>query len=247
MADEVNKLKEEIEKLKQQLEEYKNPKLNLFQKIQKARVELQKRDIKKTGYNKYSNYYYFELSDFLPHINEICDELGLYTKVKYTNEKAWLYVKDSETKEEEVWDTPVEVAALKGCSMIQNIGGTQSFARRYLYVLAFEIAESDAIDNGSVDQDAELGKQKINKASVLTINGLIDETKTDKKKFLEWAGVEKVEDITNNALGTCINMLNKKKKDLNEAIERKKREAELARQQEKLQKDLENKQEDFEF
>ena len=32
-------------------------------------------------------------------------------------------------------------------------------------------------------------------------------------------------------------MLNKKKKDLNEAIERKKREAEIARQQEQLQKD----------
>lgn len=223
-------------------------KLNIFQKLQKARVELQKRDIKKTGYNKYSNYYYFELSDFLLPINEICNQVGLYSEFQYTNTEATLTIYDTDNTEHfRVWTTPVEVAILKGCSTIQNIGGTQSFARRYLYMMAFEIAESDAIDNGSVDQDAELGKQKINKASVLTINGLIDETKTDKKKFLEWAGVEKVEDITNNALGTCINMLNKKKKDLNEAIERRKRETELARQQEKLQKDLENKQEDFEF
>lgn len=223
-------------------------KLNIFQKLQKARVELQKRDIKKTGYNKYSNYYYFELSDFLLPINEICNQVGLYSEFQYTNTEATLTIYDTDNTEHfRVWTTPVEVAILKGCSTIQNIGGTQSFARRYLYMMAFEIAESDAIDNGSVDQDAELGKQKINKASVLTINGLIDETKTDKKKFLEWAGVEKVEDITNNALGTCINMLNKKKKDLAEALERKKKEAELARQQEKLQKDLENKQEDFEF
>ena len=223
-------------------------KLNLFQKIQKARVELQKREIKKTGYNKYSNYYYFELSDFLLPINEICNQVGLYSEFQYTNTEATLTIYDTDNTEHfRVWTTPVEVAILKGCSTIQNIGGTQSFARRYLYMMAFEIAESDAIDNGSVDQDAELGKQKINKSSVLTINGLIDETKTDKKKFLEWAGVEKVEDITNNALGTCINMLNKKKKDLNEAIERKRKEQEFARQQEKLQKDLENKQEDFEF
>lgn len=223
-------------------------KLNIFQKLQKARVELQKRDIKKTGYNKYSNYYYFELSDFLLPINEICNQVGLYSEFQYTNTEATLTIYDTDNTEHfRVWTTPVEVAILKGCSTIQNIGGTQSFARRYLYMMAFEIAESDAIDNGSVDQDAELGKQKINKSSVLTINGLIDETKTDKKKFLEWAGVEKVEDITNNALGTCINMLNKKKKDLNEAIERKRKEQELARQQEQLQKDLENKQEDFEF
>lgn len=223
-------------------------KLNIFQKLQKARVELQKRDIKKTGYNKYSNYYYFELSDFLLPINEICNQVGLYSEFQYTNTEATLTIYDTDNTEHfRVWTTPVEVAILKGCSTIQNIGGTQSFARRYLYMMAFEIAESDAIDNGSVDQDAELGKQKINKSSVLTINGLIDETKTDKKKFLEWAGVEKVEDITNNALGTCINMLNKKKKDLNEAIERKRKEQEFARQQEQLQKDLENKQEDFEF
>ncbi|STA85700.1 hypothetical protein [Clostridium baratii] len=29
--------------------------LNIYQKIQKARVELQKRDLKKTGYNKFAH------------------------------------------------------------------------------------------------------------------------------------------------------------------------------------------------
>ena len=46
-------------------------KLNIFQKIQRARVELQKKDIKKTGLNKYSGYKYFDLGDFLPHINSL--------------------------------------------------------------------------------------------------------------------------------------------------------------------------------
>lgn len=223
-------------------------KLNILQKIQKARVELQKRDIKKTGYNKYSNYYYFELSDFLTPINEICNQVGLYSEFQYTNNEATLTIYDTDNTEHfRVWTTPVEVASLKGCSMIQNIGGTQSFARRYLYMMAFEIAESDAIDSGSVDQDAELGKQKINKASVLTIKSLIDETKTDIKKFLEWAGVENVEDITNSSLGTCINMLNKKKKDLDKDLENKRKQEALAKQQEEHQKELESMQEDFDF
>lgn len=224
MAEEVKELKAKIKELEEQLKTYQEPKLNIFKKLQKARVELQKRDIKKTGYNKYSNYYYFELGDFLPHINEICFEIGLYTEFKYTNEKAWLYVRDTDSDEVREWDTPVDVAVLKQCSQMQNIGGTQSFARRYLYTMAFELSESDAIDNGNIDEDAELGKQKINKASVLTINGLIDETNTDKKKFLEWAGVTKVEDITNVALGTCINMLNKKKKDQEKELAKKREE-----------------------
>ncbi|MDM0610005.1 ERF family protein [Clostridium perfringens] len=204
-------------------------KLNIYQKIQKARVDLQNKDLKKTGYNKYSNYKYFELGDFLPHINDICNEIGLYTEFSYEEKLATLTVYNTENLEEKrIWTTPVEVATLKGCSTIQNIGGTQSFARRYLYMMAFEIAETDVIDGGAVDEDAELGKQKIGKAHVLTINSLIQETETDKKEFLAWAGVNRVEDITNEAVGTCLTMLNKKKtlKEKKEQEELKQIEAE---------------------
>lgn len=212
-------------------------KLNIFQKIQKARVELQKRDIKKTGFNKFSNYKYFELGDFLPHINEICLNVGLYTEFEYTPDKATLYVIDSDNPEEKRhWDTPVKIPTLKGCSEIQAIGGSQTFARRYLYNMAFEIAETDVIDSGAVDEDAEEAKRKINKASVMTINKLLDETGTDKKKFLSWAGVSKVDDITNEALATCLKMLEKKKNDI-----------EIKKQQEEHQKELEQHQEDFNF
>lgn len=207
-------------------------KLNIFQKMQKARVELQNRDLKKTGYNKYSNYKYFELGDFLPYINNICNELGLYTEFSYEEKSAALTVYNTENLEEKrVWTTPVEVATLKGCSTIQNIGGTQSFARRYLYMMAFEIAETDVIDGGAVDEDAELGKQKIGQAHILTINSLIQETETDKKEFLAWAGVNRVEDITNEAVGTCLTMLNKKK-----TLKEKKEKAELKQIEEEQHK-----------
>lgn len=213
-------------------------KLNIFQKLQKSRVELQNSDLKKTGYNKFSNYKYFELSDFLPSINDICNNNGLSPIFQFAKDKAILTIYDVDNLESKLdFETPIEIALLKGCSTIQNIGGTQSYARRYLYIMAFEVAESDTIDGGEVDQDGELGKQKINKASVLTIRNLIEETGTDLDKFLSWAGEKKVEDITNAALGTCINMLNKKKKEFQLA----------KKEQEKLQKDLENKTEDFEF
>lgn len=212
-------------------------KLNIYQKIQKARVDLQNKDLKKTGYNKYSNYKYFELGDFLPHINDICNEIGLYTEFSYEEKLATLTIYNTENLEEKrIWTTPVEVATLKGCSTIQNIGGTQSFARRYLYMMAFEIAETDVIDGGAVDEDAELGKQKIGKAHVLTINSLIQETETDKKEFLAWAGVNKVEDITNEAVGTCLTMLNKKK-----TLKEKREQEELK------QIEAEQQQRDFDF
>lgn len=217
------------------LEEIK--KLNIFQKIQKVRVELQKKDVKKTGLNKFSNYKYFELSDFLPHIMELCDKYGIYTEFQYTNEEAKLIVFDTESKEFREWTTPIEVAALKGCSSIQNIGGTQSYARRYLYTMAFEIAESDMVDAGQVDQAIEEGKQKIKRPAVLTLKKLIVETETDESKFLNWAGAKRVEDITNDMLKTCLDMLEKKKK-----VEAKDKKVDDPKQEK-----IVSTQEDFEF
>ena len=77
----------------------------------------------------------------------------------------------------------------------------------------------------------------------LTINSLIEETNSDKKEFLAWAGVNKVEDITNEAVGTCLNMLNKKKK----LKEKQEKEQQLKKQQEIQQRELEQHKEDFEF
>lgn len=184
---------------------------NIYAKLQKSRVELQKKEMKKSGENKFSHYNYFELGDFLPEINEICERNGLATIFEFTEEKAYLNIINIENIEENLtFSTPIKISELKGCSFMQSIGGTQTYARRYLYIMAFEIAENDTIDSTEVDQDAIDRKKKINKPSVMTINKLIAESETDIKKFLGWAEVKKVEDITNEMLGTCLKMLEKK-------------------------------------
>ena len=91
--------------------------LNIYQKIQKSRVDLQNKKLKKTGVNKYSNYDYFELGDFLPAINEICNNNGLATIFQFTKELATLDVIDVDNPENKLqFSTPVEIALLKGCS-----------------------------------------------------------------------------------------------------------------------------------
>lgn len=213
-------------------------KLNIFQKLTKARAELGKIDLKKSGHNSYSNYDYFELSDFLPHINRINNDLGIIAIFQYSNDEAILKIVNVDDPEDFIpFPTPIEVANLKECSGIQNIGASQKFARRYCYQMAYEISEADNIDGGQVDMDKEEAKKKISKASVLTIKNLITETNVNIADFLEWAGVVKIEDITNAALGNCINMLNKKK----ELLEKSKK------QQEAHQRELQQHQEDFQF
>lgn len=217
-------------------------KLNIFQKIQRARVELQKRDIKKTGLNKYSGYKYFELGDFLPHVNEICDSLSLYTEFKYGEEKAFLYVIDCDNPDlRREWSTPVKIPALKGCSDIQAIGGSQTFARRYLYMMAFEIAETDLVDNVEVDEDKQAAEQKIGTVHLNVMKKLIEETETEINSFLRYAEVKKLEDIKNKDYPELLKLLEKKKKDNIKKIEaekaRKKKE-ELEKQNKVSEDDL---------
>lgn len=210
-------------------ENKEQPNLNIYQKLQKSRVELQQKKLKKTGVNKYSNYTYFDLGDFLPAINEICNNNGLTPIFQFTSTLSTLTIIDADNIENKVeFSTPIEIASLKGCSNIQNIGGTQSYARRYLYMMAFEVAEADMIDGGGaeIDQDAENAKKKIDKSSVFVIKKLIEETGTEQEKFLNWVGAKRVEDITNDCLGTCMRELNKKKEGIEkENIEKAKKAA----------------------
>lgn len=127
--------------------------MNVFEKLQIARVELQNTALKKTGKNKYSKYDYFELGDFLPTINIIFAKHKLFSQVSFTDTQATLKVINTEKPEEVIeFTSPMASADLKGCHPIQNLGAVQTYQRRYLYMTALEIVESDAINAGEPEQ-----------------------------------------------------------------------------------------------
>lgn len=228
MADDkenISKLKEQIKELNDQLEVFKSIPLNIYQKLQKSRVELQNKKLRKTGINKYSNFEYFELGDFLPAINEICNENGLATIFHFSKEEAKLTIIDTDNLDNKLeFTTPVDVVEIKNASTLQKIGGTQTYCRRYLYIMAFEIAEHDSVDSAEIDTDKEQGKQYIDKAAVFVINKLLADTKTEIAKFLEWAEVDKVEHIPNSMLASCMKELKDKKAKIEKAQEIKQKE-----------------------
>ena len=123
--------------------------MNIYEKMQKAKVELQKKDLKKTGMNKFSNYKYYELGDFMPAINEICLELKLFTQVNFNKENAILTIINIEKVDEKLeYVSEMVKTTLKGCNEIQALGGVQTYQRRYLYMNAFEISENDYYVDG---------------------------------------------------------------------------------------------------
>lgn len=140
--------------------------MNIYEKLQCMRVELQNMNIKKSGYNKFAGYYYYELGDYLPAINSLMKNHKVTSIVSFGSEKATLTLVNCEkTDETIVFESPMEQATLKGAHPIQNLGAVETYSRRYLYMTAFEIVESDVIDAAQGVEDDSNNKSKNNVSS----------------------------------------------------------------------------------
>lgn len=121
--------------------------MNVYQKLNAAREEFHTAKLKKSGHNKFANYYYFELGDFVIPALEIFKKHGLTSLISFGTEEAEMRIVNNEKIEEQIFITsPMSSAALKGCHEVQNLGAVQTYLRRYLWVAALEIVEHDALD-----------------------------------------------------------------------------------------------------
>lgn len=129
--------------------------MSVHKKLMKARVMLQGREMKKSGHNKFAGYTYFELGDFLPHIQSIFAELGLCGTISYATDSATLTITDADDNSSLMLTCPMSSASLKGCHEVQNLGAVMTYIRRYLWTTALEIVEHDVLDAMTGNDDAK--------------------------------------------------------------------------------------------
>lgn len=165
------------------------PKENrVLQKLQQARVMLQEKNLKKTGYNPFQKFNYFELSDFLPQVNNIFNELKLYSHFNLYKDKAKLVIICTETNDQVQFTTPIQ--QIKENAKMQDIGAIHTYSKRYLYYNALEIIENDLIDckdqspkKSSINQNVKKVTQKA------TQNLITKEQKETLINLIESAGL----------------------------------------------------------
>jgi hypothetical protein len=161
------------------------PILNIYEKIQLAKIKLSNENIKKSGYNKFSDFQYYELSDFMPSIIKIFDELKLFSKVTFTSESAVLKIINTENPAEyEEYTSPMKDLVIKGSNAMQELGGVETYQRRYLYMSALDITENDLFDNDTVGKDTEENKPVTPKIS--------DKKATDKQMKLLYSIIDDI-------------------------------------------------------
>ena len=132
--------------MRQAQEQEEQQQWQIYDKLQQARIALQSTELKKSGYNKFQNYAYFELRDFLPTINNIFVNLGLCHSLEFDKELATMRIFDRDTGGQIKFTCPMAEANMKGNQPVQNLGASITYITRYLLVMALAICEHDAID-----------------------------------------------------------------------------------------------------
>ena len=128
----------------------------VHKKLMQARVELQSMPLKKSGHNKFGNYHYFELGDFLPQVNAIFNRIGLCSVVSFDAEYASLTITDVDDGTMIVITSPMVESNMKGASPIQSMGGIQTYQRRYLYMCACDLVENDSFDASAPNKEEKV-------------------------------------------------------------------------------------------
>lgn len=153
-----------IEKIKQEVaimavEVNQSVSFNVYAKLLEARKKFLETGIKKTGVNRYAEYKYFTLDEIIPVKQEIFRELGLADVISFGTEVATLTIFNTENPEESI-DFMSQLAPDESMikNPIQKVGAIQTYVRRYLYMLALDIIESDGIEATTgkpVDEDGQ--------------------------------------------------------------------------------------------
>ncbi len=168
--------------------------MNVYTKLNHARERFHSRQLKKSGHNKFANYYYFELGDFVIPALEIFKDVGLTSVISFDSEYATMSIVNTDKPDESITiSSPMSTAALKGCHEVQNLGAVQTYLRRYLWVAALEIVEHDALD-------ATTGRK--GDAPIVTPKGNVGEDLPEEEKEFLREMAASCEDLVNQDKAT---------------------------------------------
>lgn len=168
---------------------------NIFDLLQKVRVELAEANLTKSGKNKFQNFDYFELKDFVPTATKLFSKYGLTPIFNLEVgqdgvEYAILDVVKGDSANEKIrFKAPT--AEPSGNNPIQQLGAKITYLRRYLYLIALDIVENDTVDGA--DQN-ETRRSAIKYATPYQVERIFNEGKAI-KDMLEANNIKSKNDI----------------------------------------------------
>lgn len=128
--------------------------LNVYQKLIEARNEFLNTYITQSGKNIHLEFKYFELSDIVPSITRIFNNIGLIAIANFTNDVATLNIINTDKSDENIEFTApfnqvepiIGKSGKQATNNMQALGSSITYMRRYLYLIAMDICVNDSIE-----------------------------------------------------------------------------------------------------
>lgn len=136
-------------------------------KIEDAKEYFQQ--LTKSGRNNYQKYDYLETKDIFPTVRRVAKELGFRTKFHMDYERLFmlLIITDKEDGSREEFHIRIpDLSVGDAGKFMQDEGRIRTYAMRYLYIQAFEIAVPDMIDNKDQRKTDVKGTKSVPKREV---------------------------------------------------------------------------------
>lgn len=129
-------------------------KMTVYQKLITARGMFLNANVQKSGKNMHMSFKYFELDDIVPIATKIFAEIGLIAIVNFTEHTAVLTIVDTVNPDDRIdFASPFNqiqpILSREGKAVtneMQALGSSITYMRRYLYMMALDICESDGIE-----------------------------------------------------------------------------------------------------
>ena len=147
--DDFKGIKPKKQKGKKQMATSKsNNPMNVYQRLMYARTAFLNSGAKKSGKNSHMKYLYFELEDIVPIAQPIFQEIGLLPVVNFEDTEATMTLYNVDAPEEFIiFKSPMrELTGNAAINALQSLGASETYLRRYLYMVALDIVEPDFTD-----------------------------------------------------------------------------------------------------
>lgn len=185
--------------------------MNLAEKIIEARSRFLAEGITKEG--KGYGYQFFDMPDIEPVLTKICKDLKLLTLCSYPENKAVMTLINAEKPEEtyqvEVIPKDCVMGGKNSPNPIQTTGAMMSYMRRYLYITAFCISESDIVDDIGAKKASKAANRK--KPNNKERENKLTEIERLQPGYIEqmkaYAHVQTVDELADDYIDMCLKML----------------------------------------
>ncbi|SJP64081.1 ERF superfamily [Clostridioides difficile] len=192
---------------------------NIYIKLMDVRVKFSKLNLKKSGENKFANFKYFELADFLPQATGLLEEAKLCPIVTFINEYATLTLINGENPSEQIiFTSPMRDLQLKGSNELQALGGIETYQTRYLYIQLLNITESDTFDATSGKNEAKsnsnnriLTDKQLSRLYAIASNANVNKESLKEKVFKRFG--KEIKDLTKQEYDTICNAYEKQNQE----------------------------------